>query len=65
MRTCTKCKIEKEIVCFGIDKTKKDGLRPDCKQCRSIRTKPKLTLDEIKRKAKGILFKKQRQSKRI
>ena len=57
MRTCTKCKIEKSIDCFGIDKTKKDGLRPDCKSCRSVRKKPIMTLEEKKQKAKEYAIK--------
>jgi hypothetical protein len=32
-KTCSKCGITKEISDFRKDKTKKDGLRPDCKLC--------------------------------
>jgi len=34
MKTCSKCKEKKELSDFNIDKSKLDGLRPDCKICR-------------------------------
>ena len=33
MKICTKCKIEKELSEFVMDKTRKDNLFPQCKQC--------------------------------
>lgn len=33
MKTCTKCKIEKETTNFTIEKRSKDGLRSSCKEC--------------------------------
>ena len=33
MKKCTKCKVEKEITKFGVDKQRKDGLYPSCKEC--------------------------------
>ena len=33
MKTCTKCKIEKEFSEFYKDKTKKDGYNSGCKSC--------------------------------
>lgn len=33
MKICSKCKIEKEDICFGKNK---DKLRGDCRQCRSL-----------------------------
>jgi hypothetical protein len=33
MKTCSKCKIEKDFSEFQKDKKKKDGLRPSCKSC--------------------------------
>ena len=33
MKTCTKCKQEKDLVEFHIDRSKKDGHRPDCRTC--------------------------------
>jgi 5-methylcytosine-specific restriction endonuclease McrA len=34
MKKCSKCGIEKAFNCFNKDKSKKDGLRPQCKDCR-------------------------------
>lgn len=34
MKICTKCKVEKELINFGKDKTKKDGLNSNCKECK-------------------------------
>lgn len=34
MKTCTKCKLELSVDSFNKDKTKKDGLRPSCKECK-------------------------------
>ena len=33
-KTCTKCKIEKDVCEFRKDKTKKDGLYSSCKSCK-------------------------------
>lgn len=33
MKTCTKCKIEKELIDFGKHKLGKNGLYPSCKEC--------------------------------
>ena len=35
-KVCTKCGLEKPFVEFSKDKTHKDGLRSQCKQCRGI-----------------------------
>lgn len=39
MKTCSKCKVEKEISDFYRDKTKKDGHKYSCKDCRREYTK--------------------------
>lgn len=36
MKTCTKCKISKELICFGIDRKRKNGLNLHCKECRKL-----------------------------
>jgi hypothetical protein len=36
MKTCITCKKEKDISEFPKDSSKKDGLRPECKPCKSI-----------------------------
>src|SRR5436305_87494 len=36
MKTCTKCKIEKELSCFSKAKEGKNGLRAACKNCAKI-----------------------------
>lgn len=33
MKTCSKCKLEKELIEFRKDKQKRDGLRSSCKDC--------------------------------
>lgn len=53
MKTCTKCKIEKETKEFSKDRRRKDGLRSDCKSCwnqykRNYRTKPDVRIRERK-----------------
>ena len=39
MKTCTKCKIEKDIKEFAKDRSKPSGLRPSCKLCKSKQDK--------------------------
>ena len=36
MKECTKCKEVKELTEFSNNKKSKDGLRSDCKSCRSL-----------------------------
>lgn len=36
MKTCTKCKIEKPVEQFSVQKVSRDGRRPRCKECTSI-----------------------------
>ena len=36
MKTCTKCKIEKHFHEFSKNRSKKDGLKSECKKCTSI-----------------------------
>jgi hypothetical protein len=38
-KICSSCSIEKEIIEFGKDKNKKDGLKNVCKDCRKIESK--------------------------
>lgn len=33
MKRCWACKTEKPLTAFGVDKSRKDGLQPKCKQC--------------------------------
>lgn len=39
MKTCTKCRAERDVVDFSKNAQSKDGLRPDCKACCSARAK--------------------------
>jgi len=39
MKVCTRCGVDRGINEFQKDKQKKDGLRPDCKPCRSATKK--------------------------
>lgn len=45
MKTCTKCKVQKELSEFHNDKWKTDGLHPHCKQCHSRRRYNKRRMD--------------------
>lgn len=36
MKTCSDCGVSKAKTAFGVDRSKKDGLRPQCKPCRRI-----------------------------
>ena len=38
-KVCTKCNQIKRLTEYNKDKTKSDGLRSSCKQCRSIKSK--------------------------
>ena len=38
MKTCTKCKCEKPLDCFGQEKRVKSGLKASCKECDLKRT---------------------------
>mgnify|MGYP000607183366 CR=1 FL=1 len=50
MKTCSKCKITKELSEFSNNKNEKDGIQRECKQCqKEYRLK---NIDEIKRKKK-------------
>jgi len=47
MKTCTKCKVEKELICFGKHKSQKDGLNYICKDCvNNIYIENKIKIDE-------------------
>ena len=63
MKTCSKCKIEKEFSEFGKDRNTKDGLYPSCKLCkkayrdkqevkekRSLKQKEYHSIPEVKEK---------------
>jgi len=39
MRLCTVCKTQKEIAQFSIDRSRRDGLRRQCKACAKIYNK--------------------------
>jgi len=50
MKTCTKCKIEKELTSFGKTKQNKSGFNPSCKECASIANKAYIEKNPEKRK---------------
>lgn len=55
MKTCSKCKVEKDESEFFKDKWRKDGLKSNCKACESIRLPkpPKQTIEEKRAYRKG------------
>lgn len=38
-KICSKCKKEKELMCFGKHLSSKDGLKGQCKECRKVESK--------------------------
>lgn len=50
MKTCTKCKVEKDLTEFNKDKTKKSGYDSRCKSCKKIYNKQWDTLNKEYRK---------------
>lgn len=51
MKTCTKCKITKEISSFGKSKRKDDGISNICKLCNNIRSRNYNANNKLSRKA--------------
>jgi hypothetical protein len=49
-KICSKCKEEKELCFFSLDKTSKDGIRRHCNECRRIESKEYRTKNPEKRK---------------
>lgn len=49
MKVCSICKIEKDLSCFNKNKSKKDGLSTDCREC------ARKYLEEYRSKNKEIL----------
>lgn len=54
MKACSKCKIELDESNFNADKTKLDGLRPDCKKCRYEVTQRYINTIEFKERKKEL-----------
>ena len=62
MKTCTKCKVRKELSCFGKRSSNKDGLKEVCKDCRKeeahhywlTKDKQKHTLESLRARAKKM-----------
>lgn len=70
IKICNKCKIEKELIYFSKDKTKKDGFYTICKECvknahkdNSIKISLYMKEYRIKNKDSIKLYKKQRRKK--
>ena len=65
MKTCSKCKIEKELSDFYKKKASKDGFRSECKECNNLysrkykrnyyhKNKDKIDKEKIKTISKNI-----------
>mgnify|MGYP003667219319 CR=1 FL=1 len=48
MKTCSKCKVEKDISEYHNDKSKKDGKRPSCKVCANNQNRVRTQTEEYK-----------------
>lgn len=44
-KLCPTCRIRKEVDCFGMNPSSKDGLRNECKDCRNIKARYKYESD--------------------
>ena len=58
-KICSKCNLEQELCFFQKDKSKKDGYRPDCKNCRKLYNK----LNSHKFKERNSNYKKNERKK--
>lgn len=58
MKRCSQCGVMKERSEFGKDRQKKDGLRPQCKKCRSAQRKAQYAADPTPHKARSSEFRK-------
>lgn len=62
MKTCTRCKIEKETTNFTIEKRSKDGLRSSCKECSkeySLSNKERINQYSLDNKERNNIYAKQ------
>ena len=49
-RVCTRCSVEKDINCFSKSKMHRNGIRPECRQCRNARARDYYKTPEGKKK---------------
>lgn len=63
MKTCSKCKQEMAIDLFGTDRSKSDGVRPDCKKCQYTACNKAALRERSKRWASANRVKAQQMSK--
>ena len=49
-KICSKCNIDKDLGEFHKDKSRKDGLRSACKECRNLRNLLKIKNQLVKQK---------------
>lgn len=54
MKTCSKCRIAKDILCFSVQRDKKDGLCSQCRECR----KEQAALKKTERSERDSLYRK-------
>jgi|SaaInl8_150m_RNA_FD_contig_41_471851_length_1848_multi_8_in_0_out_0_3 5-methylcytosine-specific restriction endonuclease McrA len=56
VKICSKCIVEKSPAEFHRDSTRKDGLYPNCKQCRTIYSKQYSALNKEQKKKKAAKY---------
>jgi len=52
MKTCNKCGVEKSIEEFGHHPTCRDGLRPECRDCKNVQGRKYAKRPEVKARAR-------------
>ena len=65
MKTCTVCKIDKNISCFGVEKRTKSGFQASCKECNNLRGKERYLKIKEYAKKQAIEYRNKNYQKRI
>ena len=54
MKKCNRCKEDKELTNFGVDKSKKDGMSIYCSNCRNLMTREFMKAHPHKKRVKNL-----------